>query len=118
MTHKLFFSLGLFFFISTIKAQEAIPFRITKHNNLIIKTLVNNKDSLDLMFQIAMQDASVSPERTRKADHILFKNEISDGNTVKISTKKYENIRFFDNELSGYEADGKRSRRENRNRNF
>lgn len=59
------------------------------------------------MFQIAMQDASVSPERTRKADHILFKNEISDGNTVEIGTKNYENVRFFDNELSGYEADGK-----------
>jgi hypothetical protein len=107
MTHKLFFSLGLFLSFCTIKAQEAIPFRITKYNNLIIKTLVNDKDSLDLMFQIAMQDASVSPERTRKADHILFKNEISDGNRVKIGTKKYENIRFFDNELSGYEADGK-----------
>jgi hypothetical protein len=107
MTHTLFFSLGLFFFFCTIKAQEAIPFRITKYNNLIIKTLVNNKDSLDLMFQIAMKDASVSPERTRKADHILFKDEISDGNTVKIGTKNYENVRFFDNELSGYEADGK-----------
>jgi hypothetical protein len=57
MTHKIFFSLGLFFFFCTIKAQEAIPFRITKYNNLIIKTLVNNKDSLDLMFQIAMKDA-------------------------------------------------------------
>jgi hypothetical protein len=73
MANKIFFSLGLFFFFCTIKAQEAIPFRITKYNNLIIKTLVNDKDSLDLMFQIAMQDASVSTERTRKADHILLK---------------------------------------------
>jgi len=92
---------------SFFKSQEKIPFRLTKHNNIIVKTLVNGKDSLDLMFQIAMEDASISPNRTRKADHIMFKNEISNGNTVKIRTKEYKNIRFFDNELTGHEADGK-----------
>ncbi|MDQ0477939.1 hypothetical protein [Chryseobacterium sp. MDT2-18] len=103
-TRFLFLLCATFF---TVKAQETIPFRITKHNNIIVKTLVNHKDSLDLMFQIAMEDASISPERTRKADHILFKDEISDGNIIKIGNKKYENIRFFDNELTGHEADGK-----------
>ena len=93
--------------ILTAKAQEKIPFRVTKHNNIIVKTLINDKDSLDLMFQIAMEDASISPERTRKADHIIFKDEISDGNIIKVGKKKYENIRFFDNELTGHEADGK-----------
>lgn len=93
--------------LNPFKAQEKIPFRITKHNNIIVKTLVNDKDSLHLMFQIAMEDASISPERIRKADHIKFKDEISDGNTVKIGNKKYKNIRFFDNEFTGHEADGK-----------
>ncbi|KQR94832.1 hypothetical protein ASG01_02915 [Chryseobacterium sp. Leaf180] len=99
--------LALFTGITLSHAQQTIPFRITKHNNLIIKSLVNDRDSLDLMFQIAMEDASISPERTRKADHITFKDEISIGNTVKIGTEKYENIRFFDNEITGHEADGK-----------
>lgn len=106
----MFKNIGLVLLLSAtifIKAQETIPFRITKHNNIIVKTLVNDKDSLDLMFQIAMEDASISPERTRKADHILFKDEISDGNTVKIGAKEYKNIRFFDNEFTGHEADGK-----------
>ncbi len=93
--------------ISTTKAQETIPFRLTKYNNIIVKTLVNNKDSLDLMFQIAMEDASISPERKRNADHIIFKDEISDGNTITIGKKSYKSIRFFDNELTGHEADGK-----------
>ncbi|WP_139418704.1 hypothetical protein [Chryseobacterium mulctrae] len=93
--------------LNPFKAQEKIPFRLTKHNNIIVKTLVNDKDSLHLMFQIAMEDASISPDRIRKADHITFKDEISDGNTVKIGNKKYGNIRFFDNELTGHEADGK-----------
>lgn len=105
--HKIFALFSLVFSLSALKAQEIIPFRITKHNNIIVKSLVNDKDSLDLMFQIAMEDASISPTRKRNADHIIFKDEISDGNTIKIGKKSYKNIRFFDNELTGHEADGK-----------
>ncbi|KAA2220700.1 hypothetical protein [Chryseobacterium sediminis] len=91
-----------------MKAQQTIPFRITKHNNIIVKTLVNKKDSLDLMFQIAMKDYSISPERKHKADHIIFnKEEISDHNTVEIGKINQKNVRFFDNQLTGHEADGK-----------
>lgn len=90
------------------KAQQKIPFRITKQNNIIVKTLVNQKDSLHLMFQIAMKDCAISPARQRKADHIIFnKEEISNGNTVQIGKLTLKNVRFFDNELSGNESDGK-----------
>jgi hypothetical protein len=100
----LLFSGGLF----SIQAQQTIPFRITKHNNIIVKTLVNKKDSLDLMFQIAMEDASISPERKRKADHISFdKDDISENNMVEIGKINLKNVRFFNNELTGHEADGK-----------
>ena len=107
MLKKFVLGLSLIAGSMIVNAQEIIPFRLTKHNNIIVKTLVNDKDSLHLMFQIAMEDASISPDRTRKADHIIFKDEISDGNTVKIGNKKYKNIRFFDNEFSGHESDGK-----------
>nr|WP_314499772.1 hypothetical protein [uncultured Chryseobacterium sp.] len=106
----MFKKINLILFLSAhifAKSQETIPFRITKHNNIIVKALVNDTDSLHLMFQIAMEDASISPERIRKADHILFKDDISDHNTVKIGNKKYKNIRFFNSELTGHEADGK-----------
>lgn len=96
------------FLINSINAQEIIPFRITKYNNIIVKTLVNDKDSLDLMFQIAMEDASISPEKTRPAKSLKFdKNGISENNSVKIGKNEFKNIRFFDNELTGQEADGK-----------
>ncbi|KMQ63040.1 hypothetical protein ACM46_13940 [Chryseobacterium angstadtii] len=98
------FSCGIF----NCYAQQTIPFRITKHNNIIVKTLVNKKDSLDLMFQIAMEGASISPDRQRKADHIVFnKDEISENNTVQIGKLTLNNIRFSDNQLTGHEADGK-----------
>lgn len=103
---SIFFLLSVGFF--SVKAQEKIPFRVTKHNNIIVKALVNRKDSLDLMFQIAMKDCSISPDRKRKADHIIFnKEEISDHNTLNIGKMHWGNIRFMDNQLTGHEADGK-----------
>lgn len=95
--------------ISSIQlvAQETIPFRLTKHNNLIIQTLINEKDTLDLMFQISMNDAALSPNRIRHANSIQFENEISDNNSIQIGNLQWENIRFFDNEYSGHESDGK-----------
>lgn len=105
---KIYFLLCSIFLINSINAQETIPFRITKYNNIIVKTLVNDKDSLDLMFQIAMEDASISPKKTRPVKSLKFdKNGISDNNSVKIGKKEFKNIRFFDNELTGQEADGK-----------
>lgn len=105
---KIYFLLYSLLFINSVNAQEIIPFRITKYNNVIVKTLVNDKDSLDLMFQIAMVDASISPERTRPAKSLTFdKNGISENNSVKIGKKEFKNIRFVDNELTGQEADGK-----------
>lgn len=105
---KIYFLLYSLLFINSVNAQEIIPFRITKYNNVIVKTLVNDKDSLDLMFQIAMVDASISPERIRPAKSLTFdKNGISENNSVKIGKKEFKNIRFVDNELTGQEADGK-----------
>jgi len=103
-TFFLFISLGI---NSYIQAQEVIKFRISENNNIIVKALVNDTDSLDLMFQIAMDNASISPERIKPANSILFKNEISLNNKLQIADLKWNNIVFFDNELTGKEADGK-----------
>ncbi|BAP30927.1 uncharacterized protein CHSO_1890 [Chryseobacterium sp. StRB126] len=100
----LLFSVGFF----GIKAQQTIPFRVTKYNTIIVQTLVNKKDSLDLMFQIAMKDGAISPERQRKADHIIFnKEEISEHNRVDIGSMSWRDVTFTDNQLAGLEADGK-----------
>ncbi|WP_160138753.1 hypothetical protein [Chryseobacterium sp. c4a] len=108
MLKKTVFSLLFSAVFFGIKAQQNIPFRITKHNTIIIKTLVNKKDSLDLMFQIAMKEAAVSPQRKRKTDHIIFnKEEISEHNTVDIGNMSWKDVSFTDNQLTGLEADGK-----------
>nr|WP_315029999.1 hypothetical protein [uncultured Chryseobacterium sp.] len=94
--------------ISSIQAQQIIPFRLTKYNTIIVKALVNKKDSLDLMFQIAMKEGAISPDRQGKADHIIFnKDEISDHNTVEVGKIALKDFSFINNQLSGNESDGK-----------
>lgn len=89
-------------------AQKVIPFRLTESNNIIVKALVNEKDSLNLMFQIAMENGSISPERINKVNHILFdENEVSNGNKVQIEGLVWKNVPFQNNELSGQGSDGK-----------
>lgn len=90
------------------KSQQTIPFRVTKSNNIIVKTLVNKKDSLHLMFQIAMKNGAISPDKQRKTDHIIFnKEKISNDNTIDIGNLSWKNISFTDHQLAGPEADGK-----------
>jgi len=67
----------IFLFSNLTYTQENIPFRLTEYNNIIVSALVNNKDSVNLMFQIAMVDASMSPNRLNQAKSIIFKNDIS-----------------------------------------
>lgn len=107
MKNNFYILFGLFCFTYG-NAQKVIPFRLTEYNNMIVKALVNEKDSLNLMFQIAMENASVSPERINKVDHILFdENELSNGNTVQIEGLVWKNVPFQNNELSGQGSDGK-----------
>lgn len=88
-------------------AQTVIPFTLSDHNNMLVKAVVNDTDSLHLMFQVAMKDAAISPQRIRPAKTLSFDQGISKGNTIQIAGLKKNDITFFDNELSGPGSDGK-----------
>lgn len=91
-----------------MNAQIHIPFKLTSNNNIIVKTLVNDKDSLDLMFQIAMQNGAISPMRVHKVENVTFDNEdYSLSNKVQIGNQVWTDIPFENNQISGYESDGK-----------
>lgn len=89
-------------------SQVHIPFRMTAYNNLLVKTLVNEKDSLDLMFQIAMDDGAISPSRINEVKNITFdKEDYSASNRVQIAGYTWQDIPFINNQYSGQESDGK-----------
>ena len=98
--------------LSTIQAQDIIPFRLNKHNNILVKALINQKDSVELMFQIAMQEGSLAPNRKNKVesvqfDHDEFPEGLSKGNLIQVAQVKVDKLWIWDNELTGPEAEGK-----------
>lgn len=103
------------FFIVSITstfAQEIIPFRMNGHYNIIVKALLNNRDSADLMFQIAMREGSLAPTRKRKMESVIFdtsefKEGLSKINRIRIADTELDSIWIWDNEYTGYEAEGK-----------
>lgn len=103
LTLLMMFTIG-----TVVSAQVHIPFRLTKYNNMLIKTVVNERDSLDLMFQVAMDDGAISPEATAKVKGIVFDNDgHSTSNKVQIVGQSWKDIPFINNQYSGQESDGK-----------
>ena len=97
---------------TSVRAQEPIPFRLNKHYNILVKALINNVDSAELMFQIAMREASLAPNRVSKVPSVAFDtSEFPEGlskvNSIQVADTKVDSIWIWDNEYTGYEADGK-----------
>lgn len=93
-------------------AQQIIPFKLNNHHNIIVETVVNKKDTLNLMFQIATADGSISPDYKKELKTIQFDTTkipqgLSKNNTIKIGNVEKNGIHFFGNEKTGYDADGK-----------
>lgn len=98
--------------VSVLNAQEIIPFKLNNHYNIIVKALINNKDSANLMFQIAMHEASLSPVRINKVNSVQFDTtEFAEGlskvNRIQVANTTIDSIWIWNNEYSGYESDGK-----------
>ena len=94
------------------KGQDTIPFKLNDHYNILVKALINEMDSADLMFQISMQEASLSPNRERKMSSVKFDTtEFPEGlskvNRIQVAGVTVDSIWIWDNELTGYGAEGK-----------
>lgn len=64
----------------TIRTPQAdhreivIPFTLTASNNIVVKTILNDTDALNLMLHTAARDVTLTEDATRKAKSIKFTN--------------------------------------------
>jgi len=105
------FFVSLFSF-STAKSQEKIPFRLNEHYNILVDGLINQRDSVVLMFQIAMREASLAPDRKSKVESVVFDTTdfpegLSKGNRIQVGHTIVEPIWIWDKEYTGNGAEGK-----------
>ncbi|MBL7771712.1 MAG: hypothetical protein JNM95_02480 [Chitinophagaceae bacterium] len=116
-------SLVLIFLVQLLFVQaQQIPFRLTKHNNIVVKAVLNEKDSLHLMFHTGESDVTLIKSIIPKLQTIKFSDSVehvgswgseyntsdySLNNTVKMAEFFIDSCTLWSDMYSGYETEGK-----------
>jgi len=110
------------FFASKATAQGVqIPFELTDYNNISIKTVLNKKDTVKLMFHLAASSVTLTEEALQKINSVKFertdsvsswggsgnKSKYSKSNELQIGSLVWKQIPIWENINSGQSTDGK-----------
>lgn len=102
--------------------KYTIPFELTDYNNLSVQAVLNEKDTVNLMFHTATNEIELTEEAVKKLKSISFNGTVNDvkswggganesryskGNSVQIGTMKWENVLVWEDKNSGQYTDGK-----------
>lgn len=97
-----------------------IPFQLTKYNNLSVKALINQKDTISLMFHTAANSLMLTEEATKRMTSLVFSrvdsvkswggqssSRYSKSNSLKIGDLTWENLEIWEDKNSGQQTEGK-----------
>ncbi len=99
-----------------------IPFRLTDHNNLSVQAILNNKDTVQLMFHTAADDITLTTKAIQKLQSLVFtettdsvkswggqsnSSRLSKNNIVQIGGVEWKQVPIWENTNSGQNTDGK-----------
>lgn len=116
------FSIGL---LNSLTAQEksltdTIPFTLSSHNNIIIQSVVNEQDTVDLMFHTASDLMTLTEEATAQMGSVQFSEpdsiqswggggtaRFSEGNVLRIGSLRWDSVEIVENKRSGPMTGGK-----------
>lgn len=99
---------------------DSIPFLLSSHNNIILKGLLNDTDSLLLMFHTDAGSMSLISNSTKRMTSIQWSDDtevnswggtssarFSKNNSFQIGTRIWDSLPVWENENSGPGSDGK-----------
>lgn len=110
---------------STVKTEawiqiDTIPFDLMDHNNISIKGILNDQDTVHLMFHTAANGMTLTKQATRQLTSIEWgqvdkvnswggesESRYSENNAVQIGVFRWDSIAIWENENSGPTTDGK-----------
>ena len=102
--------------------EYSIPFHLTEYNNLAVQAILNQKDTVQLMFHTAANDLTLTEDAVQKLRTIHFNantdsikswggsvnsSRLSKNNFVQIAGLTWENVPIWENKNSGQHTDGK-----------
>ncbi|WP_430612712.1 hypothetical protein [Flavobacterium sp. JP2137] len=105
---------------SNESAIPRIPFELTEYNNLLMKVVLNDVDTLDLMFHSAADAVHLTEAATRRL-HLKFErvdqvkswggdvnaSRFSPSNRIQLGDLQFENVPIWEDQNSGQHSDGK-----------
>ena len=102
--------------------QYFIPFQLTDYNNISVQAVLNDKDTVNLMFHTAANAITLTEVAIQKLKTLSFENttdsiqswggqanssRLSKGNSLQIGLLKWEDVSIWENKNSGQYTDGK-----------
>ncbi len=118
----------LFLCVNQLSAQNLnthqkylIPFKLTAHNNISIKGVLNKKDTIELMFHLAASSVTLTEEALKRVKSVSFDrtdsvsswggagntSRHSKSNDLQIGEMTWKSIPIWENKNSGPATDGK-----------
>ncbi|MEO0337858.1 MAG: hypothetical protein AAF242_01460 [Bacteroidota bacterium] len=101
-------------------SSDSIPFKVTSHNNLVIKAILNQEDTLNLMFHTAASGVTLIEEASKRINTVKWQEgdkvqswggaqdaRVSPLNTLQIGQFSWDSVTIWENAYSGPETDGK-----------
>ena len=110
------------FHFTSAQSKSTIPFLLTEYNNLSIKAILNNTDTVQLMFHTAANAVTLTEEAVKKLKSIRFtentdsiqswggqsnSSRLSKSNTLQIGDLIWKEVPIWENVNSGQFTDGK-----------
>ena len=108
--------------MASAQSKSTIPFHLTEYNNLSIKAILNNSDTVQLMFHTAANAVTLTEDAVKKLKSINFientdsikswggqsnSSRFSKSNTLQIGGLIWKEIPIWENVNSGQFTDGK-----------
>lgn len=103
-----------------LSQTDTIPFRLTSFNNMVIEAVLNQEDTLDLMFHTAANSVTLTTEVVPTLKHFKLTEvdsaeswggsytiQSSLNNQLQIGNLKWDSLQIWQNEKSGQETQGK-----------
>lgn len=85
--------------------HDTIPFVLTEFNNLKVKAILNNADTLDLKFDSGTTGLLLTNETIKNKTHLP--NTTINNNSLKIGNQTWDSLEIYPVELSGQGTDGR-----------
>jgi len=103
-----------------VLTSDTLPFLLTKDNNILIQTVMNQTDTLNMMFHTALSSVSITEEAAKKMRSISLDqssvgnswggsgtSRYSTNNSFQVGDFTFENQTIWENKNSGPQSDGK-----------